>query len=45
MASFVEFAFYKNEGLGATCEPSSFRLIRWQRIMEEVVEVECSLVI
>ena len=24
----VEFAFYKNEGLGAACEPSGFRLIR-----------------
>ena len=24
VAPFVEFAFYKNEGLGATCEPSSF---------------------
>ena len=27
VASFVEFALYKNEGLGATCEPSSFRLV------------------
>ena len=27
VAPFVEFALYKNEGLGATCEPSSFRLI------------------
>ena len=44
VASFVEFTFYKNEGLGATCEPSSFRLVRRQHIMEEVVEVECSLV-
>ena len=44
VASLVEFTFYKNEGLGATCEPSSFRLVRRQHIMEEVVEVECSLV-
>jgi len=29
VASFVEFAFYKDEGLGAACEPSAFRLIRW----------------
>ena len=29
VASFVEFAFYKNEGLGAACEPSAFCLIRW----------------
>ena len=28
MAPFVEFALYKNEGLGAACEMSSFRLIR-----------------
>ena len=28
VAPFVEFAFYKNEGLGVTCEPSSFRLVR-----------------
>ena len=45
MVPFVEFALYKNEGLGAMCEPSSFRLIRWQSVVEEVVEVECSLVI
>ena len=29
VASFVEFTFYKNEGLGAACEPSAFRLIYW----------------
>ena len=29
VASFVEFAFYKKEGLGAACEPLAFRLIRW----------------
>ena len=29
VASFVEFASYKNEGLGAACEPLAFRLIRW----------------
>ena len=42
VASFVEFAFYKNEGLGATCEPSSLHLVCRQHVMEEVVEVECS---
>ena len=42
VASFVEFALYKNEGLGVTCEPSSFRIVHWQCVMEEVVEVECS---
>ena len=45
MTPFVEFALYKNEGLGAACEPSSFCLIRWQSVVEEVVEVECSLVV
>ena len=29
VAPFVEFTFYKDEGFGATCEPSSFRLVRW----------------
>ena len=29
VASSVEFALYKNEGLGMTCEPLSFRLVRW----------------
>ena len=29
VASFVEFTLYKNEGLGATCETSSFRLVCW----------------
>ena len=42
MASFVEFTLYKNEGLGAMCEPLSFRLVRRQRVTEEVVELECS---
>ena len=27
VTSFVEFALYKNEGLGAPCEPSGFRLL------------------
>ena len=27
VASFVEFTLYKNAGLGAKCEPSSFRLV------------------
>ena len=29
VAPSMEFALYKNEGLGAACEPSAFRLIRW----------------
>ena len=44
VASFVEFALYKNKGLGTTCEPSSLRLVHRHRVMEEVVKVECSLV-
>ena len=45
VAPFVEFTFYKNEGLGATCEPSSLYLVCRQRVTEEVVKVECSLVV
>ena len=26
---FVKFALYKNEGLGASCEPSGFRFVCW----------------
>ena len=44
MASLVEFALHKNEGLGMTCESSSFHLVYRQRVTEEVVEVECCLV-
>ena len=29
VAPFIEFAFYKNEGLGVMCEASTFRLARW----------------
>ena len=29
VAPFVEFTFYKNKGLGAMCEPSSFCLVHW----------------
>ena len=42
VASFVEFALYKDEGFGTTYKPSSFHLVHWQRVMEEVVEVERS---
>ena len=44
MASFAEFTFYKNEGLGATCEPLNFCFVHRQRVTQEVVEVEHSLV-
>ena len=44
VASFVEFAFYKNEGFGVMCEPPSLHLICWQCVTEEVVEVGHSLV-
>ena len=42
VAPFVEFTLYKNEGFGTSCEPSGLRLVCWQRVVEEVVEVECS---
>ena len=42
VASFVEFALYKNKGLGTMCEPSSFCLVHGQHVTEEVVEVERS---
>ena len=45
VAPFVEFTLYKNEGFGATCEPSGLCLVRRQRVVEEVVEVECPPVI
>ena len=45
VAPFVEFALYKNEGLGATCELSSFCLVYRQCVAEEVVEVKHSPVI
>ena len=35
----VEFAINNGKGLGATCEPPSLCLVRWQRLTEEVVEV------
>ena len=44
VSPFVEFALYKNEGLGVMRESLSFHLVRWQRVTKEVVEVECSLV-
>ena len=43
-ASLVEFALHNNKGLGMTCEPSGLHPIYRQCVMEEVVEVECSLV-
>ena len=44
MASLVEFALNQNKGLGATRELSSLYLVRWQCLMEEVIEVEHPLV-
>ena len=44
MALLVEFPFYKNEGFGTMCEPLSFHLLCGQRVIEEVVKVERSLV-
>ena len=44
MAPLVEFALHKNKGLGTKCEPPSFHLVHRQRVTEEVVEVDNSLV-
>ena len=40
VASLVEFALNKDKGLGAMRKPSSLRLVRRQRLTEEIVEVE-----
>ena len=44
VAPLVEFALHKNKGLGTMSEPSSFHLVHWQCVTEEVVEVEYPLV-
>ena len=40
VASLVDFTLHKKKGLDTTCEPSSFCLVHWQCVTEEVVEVE-----
>ena len=44
MASLVEFALNKDEGLGVMREPSNLHIAHRQHLTEEVVEVEHPLV-
>ena len=44
MAALVELPFDDNEGLGATCEPSSLRLVGREHLVDEEIEIRCSLV-
>ena len=42
MATLVELPFDDDEGLGATREPSSLRLVGREHLMEEAIEIKCS---
>ena len=44
VASLIELALNNNKGLGATHELPSLYFVCRQRLMEEVVEVRCSLI-
>ena len=44
MAALVELPFDDDEGLGATREPSGLRLVGREHLMEEAIEIRCSLV-
>ena len=44
MAMLVELPFDDDEGLGTTREPSSLRLVGREHLMEEAIEIRCSLV-
>ena len=44
MATLVELPFDDDEGLGATHEPSGLRLVGREHLMEEAIEIRCSLV-
>ena len=44
MAMLLELPFDDNEGLGVTREPLSFRLVDREHLMEEAIEIRCSLV-
>ena len=44
MASLVEFTLYKDKGLGAMREPSSLCLVGREYLVEEAIEIRCSLV-
>ena len=40
----VELPFDDDEGLGTTHEPSGLRLVGREHLMEEAIEIRCSLV-
>ena len=44
MVALVELPFDDDEGLGATREPSGLRLVGREHLMEEAIEIRCSLV-
>ena len=44
MAVLVELLFYDDEGLGAMREPSGLRLVGRGHLVEEAIEIRCSLV-
>ena len=44
MAALVELPFDDDEGLGATREPSGLHLVGREHLMEEEIEIRCSLV-
>ena len=44
MAALVELPFDDDEGLGAKREPSGLHLVSREHLMEEEIEIKCSLV-
>ena len=44
VAVLVELPFDDDEGLGVTREPSGLRLIDREHLVEEAIEIRCSLV-
>ena len=44
VAVLVELPFDDDEGLGATHEPSGLCLVGREHLMEEAIEIRCSLV-
>ena len=44
VAALVELPFDDDEGHGATCEPSGLRLVGREHLVEEAIEIRCSLV-
>ena len=44
MAALVELPFYDDEGLGVMREPLGLRLVGREHLVEEAIEIRCSLV-